>query len=57
MAATGVSPKQMAFRYWAVKTFGGRWWNRNKTNPSKLCIANRNYLTLLKKGSVDEIYY
>jgi hypothetical protein len=57
MAATGVSPKQMAFRYWAVKTFGGRWWNRNKNNPRKLCIANRRYLTLSTKKSVDEIHY
>lgn len=57
MAATGVSPKQMAFRYWAVRMFGGRWWKRNQTNPSNLCISNRKYLTLSTKKSVDEIYY
>jgi hypothetical protein len=46
MIATGVSKRQVFFRYWAVKLFGWRWWNRNKKRPSDRCINNRKYIML-----------
>lgn len=46
MIATGVSKRQVFFRYWAVKIFGWRWWNRNKKRPSDRCIHNRKYIIL-----------
>lgn len=46
MIATGVSMKQVYFRYWAVSLFGGTWWRRNLSHPSKLCQNNRSVLSL-----------
>jgi hypothetical protein len=46
MTATGVNKRQIFFRYWAVKIFGWRWWNRNKKRPSDRCIHNRKLITL-----------
>ena len=48
MIATGVSMKQVHFRYWAVSLFGGRWWNKNIKSPSRLCLKNREFIQLLK---------
>jgi hypothetical protein len=47
MLATGVSIKQIIFRYIAVSIFGWRWWKRNQSHPSKLCQDNRMLLSLL----------
>ena len=46
MKATGISKNQVFFRYWAVRLFGGRWWNRNKKSPTDRCIHNRNFIIL-----------
>lgn len=55
MVSSGVSMKQVYFRYWAVSIFGGRWWKKNKTSPSKLCLSNRELIKLEKWQSVESI--
>jgi hypothetical protein len=47
MMALGVSSSQIRWRWWAVEKFGGRWWKKNETKPSELCIYNRNFLKLI----------
>lgn len=46
MRATGIPRNQIFFRYWAVRLFGWRWWNRNKNSPSDRCIHNRKLIML-----------
>ncbi len=46
MIATELPPRQIAFRYWAVKKFGFKWWNKNLRNPGPRCIRNRALISL-----------
>lgn len=46
MCALRVKPKQIAFRLWAVDTFGDKWWNKNLRNPGERCIYNRTKIYL-----------
>lgn len=55
MISSGVSMKQVYFRYWAVSIFGWGAWNRNKNKPSKLCLSNRELIKLEKWQSVESI--
>ena len=56
MLASGVSIKQTVLRYIAVTLFGGRWWNRNKRNPTGRCRTNRTLLSLSEIQSVEQSY-
>jgi hypothetical protein len=46
MCALRIKPKQIAFRLWAVDTFGDRWWNKNLCNPGERCLNNRTKIHL-----------
>jgi hypothetical protein len=46
MCALRIRVRQVMFRFIAVHLFGGRWWNRNMYNPSKLCLQNREFIEL-----------
>lgn len=46
MKALDVNKRQIWFRYYAVRLFGGSYWNRNKNNPRERAIHNRKHITL-----------
>ena len=47
MCTLRIKPKQIAFRLWAVDTFGDKWWKKNVQNPSERCLRNRNKITII----------
>ena len=44
MIATKLPTDQINFRYWIVKNFGHRFWNKNLRNPGERCLRNRTLL-------------
>ena len=46
MCAVGCSRFQCAFRYLAVRLFGGSYWKRNTHNPSERTLHNRKLIKL-----------
>lgn len=46
MEALNVNTRQVKFRYWGVKNFGGKWWRKNVSQPSPRCIENRNFIKI-----------